>query len=86
MAWVVVPVPLSATVCGLPGALSVTESVPVTLPEVLGVRVTLIVQFAPDARVELQVVVSRKLATRGDTRNIEGRCAVVAQRDGQPLR
>jgi hypothetical protein len=63
VSWFVVPVPLSATVCGLPGALLVTESVPVTLPVVLGVNVTLIVQFAPDSRFEpLQVSVSPKSA------------------------
>ncbi len=56
-----IPVPLRETVCGLPGALSVTESVPLRLPEALGVKVTLIVQFAPDARLEPQVSVSPKL-------------------------
>ncbi len=49
--------PLNAIVCGLPGALSVTESVPVKSPVWLGAKVTSIVQFAPDARVELQVFV-----------------------------
>jgi hypothetical protein len=59
----VTPIPLRETVCGLPGALSVTVSVPVTLPVALGVKVTLIVQLAPDARFEpLQVSVSPKLA------------------------
>jgi hypothetical protein len=59
----VTPIPLRETVCGLPGALSVTESVPLTLPVALGVKVTLIVQLAPDARFEpLQVSVSPKLA------------------------
>jgi len=59
----VTPIPLRETVCGLPGALSVTESVPLTLPVALGVKVTLIVQVAPDARFEpLQVSVSPKLA------------------------
>lgn len=58
----VVPVPLRETVCGLPGALSATEIVPLRLPEALGVKVTWIVQFAPDARLEpLQVSVSPKL-------------------------
>jgi hypothetical protein len=54
--------PLSVTVCGLPGALSVNERVPLRLPEELGVKVTLIAQFAPDTRVELHVVVSPKSA------------------------
>jgi hypothetical protein len=54
--------PLRATVCGVPGALSVTESVPVTEPAALGVNVTSIVQFAPEARLELQVLVSAKFA------------------------
>ena len=54
--------PLRETVCGLPAALSVNETVPLTLPVVLGVRVTLIVQFAPAARVEPQLLVSAKFA------------------------
>jgi hypothetical protein len=44
-----VPVPLRETVCGLPGALSVTERVPLRLPVALGVKVTLTVQRAPAA-------------------------------------
>jgi hypothetical protein len=51
------PVPLSATVCGLSAALSAHESVPFKLPVLPGVNVTLTVQLAPDARVELQVFV-----------------------------
>jgi hypothetical protein len=59
----VTPVPVSATVCGLPGALSVTETVPFRLPEALGAKVTLIVQLAADARFEpLHVSVSPKSA------------------------
>jgi len=54
--------PLKATDCGLPGALSVTKSVPFIVSEVLGVKVTVTMQFAPDARVEPQVLVSPKLA------------------------
>jgi hypothetical protein len=43
--------------------LSLTESVPLKLPAALGLKVTLIVQFAPDARLKpLQVSVSPKLA------------------------
>jgi hypothetical protein len=55
-------VPLSETVCGLPSALSVTESVPVTLPVALGVNVTMIGQLAPEARLAPQVSVSPKSA------------------------
>lgn len=46
-----VPVPLRATVCGLPLALSVTEILAVRAPVAVGLKVTLIVQFAPPARV-----------------------------------
>jgi hypothetical protein len=55
------PVPLIEIVCGLPGPLSVTETVPLRLPGMLGVKVTLIMQFAPAARVGPQVLVSPKL-------------------------
>jgi hypothetical protein len=41
-----VPVPLSATLCGLPVALSVTLTVPVRVPEAVGLKATLIVQLA----------------------------------------
>jgi hypothetical protein len=58
----VVPVPDNATVCGLPAALSVTESAPVRLPVAPGVKVTLIKQLAPGTRGEVQVLVSSKLA------------------------
>jgi len=58
----VVPVPLRETVCGLPDALSVTESVPLRMPEVVGLNVTFTVQFAPAATVELQLIVSAKFA------------------------
>ena len=55
--------PLRETVWGLAGALSVTESVPVSVPVVLGVNVTLIVQFAPEARLTpLQLSLSPKSA------------------------
>src|SRR5205807_476672 len=46
-----VPCPLSVMICGLPPALSVTDSVPVRAPEAVGVKVTLMVQFAPAAKV-----------------------------------
>jgi len=57
---IVPPVPLSETVCGLPGALSFTESVPVTVPTAVGVKVTLMVQFAAEARLEPQLSFSPK--------------------------
>ena len=47
------PVPASATVCGLPAALSVTVSVPARLLNVVGVKVTLMAQFEPAATGEL---------------------------------
>lgn len=37
---ILVPIPESATVCGLPGALSVTDKVPVAKPTVVGWKVT----------------------------------------------
>src|SRR5437667_178069 len=46
-----VPFPLSVMICGLPPALSVTDSVPVRAPEAVGVKVTLMVQFAPAGKV-----------------------------------
>src|SRR5207249_3387623 len=39
-----VPFPLSVMICGLPPALSVSDSVPVRAPEAVGVKVTLMVQ------------------------------------------
>ncbi len=44
-----IPVPLRLTLCGLFGALSVIDSVPVRVPVTVGVKVTLIVQLAPAA-------------------------------------
>src|SRR5437588_788945 len=46
-----VPFPLSVMICGLPPALSATDSVPVRGPEAVGVKVTLMVQFPPAAKV-----------------------------------
>ncbi len=54
----VVPVPLSAMVCGEPLALSVRVMVALKLEAVAGVKVAEIVQEALMARVEPQVVVS----------------------------
>jgi hypothetical protein len=56
----VVAVPLKATDCGEPLALSVIVSVPVRLPAVVGVKVTEMVQFAPAATELPQVCVSAK--------------------------
>ena len=46
------PVPVSETVCGLPLALSVTESVPFRTPRAVGVNVTLIVQVFDPAVID----------------------------------
>src|ERR1700674_5026931 len=46
-----VPVPLNATVCGLPLASSAIETLAVRLPVAVGVKVALIVQLAPTASV-----------------------------------
>lgn len=55
-----VPVPDKATDCGLPDALSVTMRAPLREPVVVGVKVTLILQFAPAARVLPQLLVCPK--------------------------
>jgi hypothetical protein len=52
-----VPVPLKATLCGQPVALSVIVNVPVRAPPAVGVKTTLIVQLNPDATVLPQVFV-----------------------------
>ena len=44
-----IPLPLRLTLWGLLGALSAIERVPVRVPDVAGVKVTLIVQCAPAA-------------------------------------
>jgi len=54
------PVPLSATVCGLPAALSVTVTLPVLVPVAVGSKVTLMVQLAPAVTLEPQVLVWEK--------------------------
>jgi hypothetical protein len=55
-----VPVPLSATVCGLAPPLSPTSSVAVFCPLVLGVKVTLIVQLPPAGTLVPQLLVWAK--------------------------
>jgi hypothetical protein len=54
------PVPLRPTVCGLPGALSVTATTAVSFPSIEGVKVTVIAQLAPGRRDVPQVLVSVK--------------------------
>ena len=54
-----VPVPLSATVCGLPGALSLNDSVPVRSPLIVGLKAMSTVQLAPGTRVLPQWFVFR---------------------------
>jgi hypothetical protein len=51
------PVPVKATVCGLPLALSFTVSVPVLVPVAVGVKVTSIAQLAPAATLAPHVLV-----------------------------
>src|SRR5260221_6023947 len=53
----VIPVPVKATVCGLPPALSVTETAPVREPAAVGVKVTEIVQVPAAATEAPQVFV-----------------------------
>ena len=55
-----VPVPVSGIVCGLPGPLSVTESVALLIPEAIGLKVTLMVQLAPTARLVPQPLARAK--------------------------
>lgn len=54
------PVPDRLTVCGEPAALSVTVSDPVVAPVQAGENVTAIVQVAPTAKEEPQLLVSEK--------------------------
>lgn len=54
---VVVPVPVSVAVCGLPAKLSATLKVALTAPVAVGEKVTLIVQLAPAASVAGQALV-----------------------------
>ena len=58
-----VPVPVTETLCGLPEVLSAIVMLATRLPVAVGVKVTLIVHFAPTARFELftgQVLLSAK--------------------------
>lgn len=49
------PMPVSASVCGLPAALSAMLRLAVRLPEPVGMKVTLIVQELPAEMLEVQV-------------------------------
>jgi hypothetical protein len=53
-------VPERLAVCGLLVALSVTVNVPLRAPAAVGVKVTLIVQFAPAATLAPQLLVWAK--------------------------
>lgn len=53
----VAPVPVRLTACGLPEALLAILNVPVRVPVVVGVKVTLIGQLAPAIKVLPQVLV-----------------------------
>jgi len=55
------PVPESATVWGLLGAVSVTATVPVIPPAAKGLKVTLMIQLCPTARAMPQLFVCAKL-------------------------
>jgi hypothetical protein len=55
-----IPVPVKATVCGLPEALSVTDSDALREPVAVGLNVIENVQLAPTASVDPQVVVRVK--------------------------
>ena len=57
-----VPMPVKATICGLLGALSVTEREAVRVPTSVGWNVTLYVQVPPAGRLEPHVVVFEKSA------------------------
>jgi hypothetical protein len=55
-----VPIPVSATACGLPEALSVIVTLAARLPVAVGLKVTLIEQFAPAVTLAPQVFVAEK--------------------------
>ena len=54
------PLPPRLTICGLLKALSVIVNEPVLLPDAVGVKVTLMVQVAPEARLVPQVLIWAK--------------------------
>ena len=51
------PAPLNPTLCVLPAALSLTVTVPLRIPDVVGANATLIVHVAPAATVGGQLFV-----------------------------
>jgi hypothetical protein len=57
-----IPLPVSVTVWGLPGALSETVRVPVWVPPALGLKATEMVQCAAGARLVSQVFLARNCA------------------------
>ena len=59
-----VPLPLSATVCGLPAALSLIDRVPEAGPRVTGAKLTEIVQLAPAATDPPQLLLCTKVPLR----------------------
>jgi hypothetical protein len=56
----VIPAPLRLTVCGALVVEMVTDNVPVRAPAAVGVKVTLITQFAPTAKEAVQLLVWEK--------------------------
>ena len=54
------PEPETPTVCGLPEALSVTERLPLLVPPAVGLKMTVIVQFAPAMSAPPQLFVCEK--------------------------
>jgi hypothetical protein len=60
LSFTTVPVPFRLTFCGLPGALSVTDNVPVRCPRFVGVKIRSIPQYPPGGRLELQLFLSLK--------------------------
>ena len=56
-----VPIPVRLTFCGLFGALSTMANVPFRVPLCVGLKITLIVQLAPEGRLEPQLLDSLKL-------------------------
>ena len=52
-----IPLPLRVTVWGLPLALSVTDRIPLRVPVAAGVKLTLILQLAPAAKLPPQLLV-----------------------------
>lgn len=55
--FITVPVPARETVCGLPGALSVTSTLPISVPETVGLKTTVILQLAPAATLAPQLLI-----------------------------